>query len=145
MVDMAEGRGAVGLQAVQVRMVRPAALRASRIEVGGACTLDAEGVMNRKRVKAEYGRGKRAGRAWAESGRSIAAVEAVVSYLDADEEPKDELLAAMLREVYADGPDDEFEAMRQMAQNSAYVVGWYDGVSELYREQMTGGATKTKD
>jgi hypothetical protein len=101
--------------------------------------------MNRKRVKAEYGRGKRAGRVWAESGRSIAAVEAVVSYLDADEEPKDELLAAMLREVYADGPDDEFEAMRQMTQNSAYVVGWYDGVSELYREQMTRGATKTED
>ena len=84
--------------------------------------------MNRKRVETEYGLGKRAGRAWAESGRSIAAVEAAVSYLDADEEPKDELLAAMLREVYADGPDDEFEAMRQMAQNSAYVVGWYDGV-----------------
>jgi hypothetical protein len=34
-------------------------------------------------------------------------------------------------------PDDEFEAMRQTAQNSAYVVGWYDGVSDLYREQMT--------
>jgi hypothetical protein len=93
--------------------------------------------MNRKRTKAEYERGKRAGHAWAESGRSIAAVEAVVSYLDAESE-NDELLAAMLREVHADGDDDEFEAVRRMAKGSkgAYAAGWYDGVSELYSEQM---------
>ena len=69
----------------------------------------------------------------------------MVSYLDADEEPERRIVGGDASRVYADGPDDEFEAMRQMAQNSAYVVGWYDGVSELYREQMTGGATKTED
>ena len=91
--------------------------------------------MNRKRTKAEYERGKRAGHAWAQSGRSIAAVEAVVSYLDAESE-NDELLAAMLREVNADGDDDEFEAVQRMAKG-AYAAGWYDGVTELYGEQMS--------
>src|SRR3984893_10289685 len=80
----------------------------------------------RKHEKEEFERGKKVGYAWAESGRSIAAVEAVVNFatrpsqsavaevvtnemMDADGELDAGLLDKMIEEI---GDDEEFEALQ---------------------------------
>jgi hypothetical protein len=81
----------------------------------------------RKYEKEEFERGKKAGYAWAESGRSIAAVEAVVNFWarppDCSEEVWAKLEDKMVQEV---GDDDEFEAIQE--KDDVYQDGWFDGV-----------------
>ena len=81
----------------------------------------------RKYEKEEFERGKKAGYAWAESGRSIAAVEAVVDFWarppDCSEEVWAKLEDKMVQEV---GDDDEFEAIQE--KDDVYQDGWFDGV-----------------
>ena len=82
---------------------------------------------HRKYEKEEFERGKKAGYAWAESGRSIAAVEAVVKFATrptqcAVAEVAD-LLDKMVEEI---GDDEEFEALQD--KDDAYIGGWYVGV-----------------
>jgi hypothetical protein len=94
----------------------------------------------RRHKKKEFERGKKAGYAWAESGRSIAAVEAVVLFairpsqsavaevvtnemIDADGELEAGLLDKMIEEI---GDDEEFEALQD--KDDAYIDGWYAGV-----------------
>ena len=80
-----------------------------------------------KHEKEEFERGKKAGYAWAESGRSIAAVEAVVDFWarppDCSEEVWAKLEDKMVQEV---GDDDEFEAIQE--KDDVYQDGWFDGV-----------------
>ena len=81
----------------------------------------------RKYEKEEIERGKKAGYAWAESGRSIAAVEAVVNFWarppDCSEQVWAELEDKMVQEV---GDDDEIEAIQR--EDYVYQDGWFDGV-----------------
>jgi hypothetical protein len=81
----------------------------------------------RKHEKEEFERGKKAGFAWAESGRSIAAVEAVVNFwerpADCSEEVWAELEDKMVQEI---GDDEEFEALQD--KDDVYIDGWYAGV-----------------
>ena len=81
----------------------------------------------RKYEKEEFERGKKAGYAWAESGRSIAAVEAVVNFWarpsDCSEEVWAKLEDNMVQEV---GDDDEFEAIQE--KDDVYQDDWFDGV-----------------
>ena len=94
----------------------------------------------RKHDKKEFERGKKDGYAWAESGRSIAAVEAVVKFairpslcaaaevvtnemIVADGELEADLLDKMVEEI---GDDEEFEALQD--KDDAYIDGWYAGV-----------------
>jgi hypothetical protein len=81
----------------------------------------------RKRKKEELERGNKAGYAWAESGRSIAAVEAVVNFWarppDCSEEVWAKLEDKMVQEV---GDDDEFEALQE--KDDVYQDGWFAGV-----------------
>ena len=88
----------------------------------------------RKYEKEEFERGKKAGYAWAESGRSIAAVEAVVNFWarppDCSAEVWAKLEDKMVQEV---GDDDEFEAIQE--KDDVYQDGWFDGVIAA-REKM---------
>jgi hypothetical protein len=80
-----------------------------------------------KHEKEEFERGKKAGYAWAESGRSIAAVEAVVKFATRPSEcavaEVADLLDKMVEEI---GDDEEFEALQD--KDDAYIGGWYVGV-----------------
>jgi hypothetical protein len=81
----------------------------------------------RRHEKEEFERGKKAGYAWAESGRSIVAVEAVVNFWarppDCSEEVWAKLEDKMVQEV---GDDDEFEALHE--KDDVYQYGWFAGV-----------------
>jgi hypothetical protein len=94
----------------------------------------------RKHEKKEFESGKKAGYAWAESGRSIAAVEAVVKFatrpsqcaaaevvtkemIEADGQLDADLMDKMTEEIR---DDEEFEALQD--KDDAYIDGWYAGV-----------------
>ena len=81
----------------------------------------------RKHEKEAFECGKKAGHAWAESGRSIVAVEAVVNFRarppDCSEEVWAKLEDKMVQEV---GDDDEFEALHE--KDDGYQDGWFAGV-----------------
>jgi hypothetical protein len=83
----------------------------------------------------EAKRGRKDGHAWTESGRSIAAVEAVVNFWarprDCSEEVWAELEDKMVQEV---GDDDEFEAVRN--QDPAYQEAWFQAVQEVYQTML---------
>ena len=87
----------------------------------------------RKYEKEEFERGKKAGYAWAESGRSIAAVEAVVDFWarppDCSEEVWAKLEDKMVQEV---GDDDEFEALHE--KDDVYQYGWFAGVIAAHQK-----------
>jgi hypothetical protein len=78
--------------------------------------------------------GRVAGRAWAESGRSIAAVEAVARsnrrfcWEDEDEE-REGSFAVMAEAV---GDDEEFEALNQ--RSNAYQWAWHGAVQDVFEE-----------
>ena len=103
----------------------------------------------RKHDKKEFERGKKDGYAWAESGRSIAAVEAVVKFairpslcaaaevvtnemIVADGELEADLLDKMVEEI---GDDEEFEALQD--KDDAYIDGWYARRSRRPRSDVT--------
>jgi hypothetical protein len=89
-------------------------------------------------LKKSRARGLLAGREWAESGRSIRAVEAVAHYVKAVNRPSffnnhDRWFATMAREVHRDGQDDEFSAAMSSS-DDAYLLGWLQGVCAVVDE-----------
>jgi hypothetical protein len=87
----------------------------------------------RKHKKEAFECGKKAGHAWAESGRSIAAVEAVVNFWtrphDCSEEVWAKLEDKMVQEI---GDDDEFEAVQE--HDDVYQDGWFAGVIDAHEK-----------
>jgi hypothetical protein len=80
-----------------------------------------------------FGFGKADGRAWAESGRSIAAIEAVYNLCTRDEDCSGDLEAELMDKMIAEiGDDDEFDAIDD--EDAAYSDAWFDGVCEVFGE-----------
>jgi hypothetical protein len=80
--------------------------------------------------KKDQRRGRLAGRAWADNGRSINAVEAVFKYYQQPQEH--ERWMAMTNVI---GDDDEFNDM--VNKSAAYIGAWYRGVVEIANERRT--------
>jgi hypothetical protein len=72
------------------------------------------------------------GRAWAESGRSYYAVEAVYRYCMCDDEAeKDKLEAEMLKAI---GDDDECPLIGDGSIEDIYAEAWFESVCEVFLE-----------
>lgn len=81
-------------------------------------------------------RGLLAGREWAESGRSIAAVEAVVDYVEELGDPDFDGDEAAAFEMLIDevGEDDEEFFTALASDDVDYIAGFFDGVRNIFNE-----------
>jgi hypothetical protein len=85
----------------------------------------------RKYQKEQTKSGKADGRAWAENGRSIAALEAVYNYWTSGEKSEDERIDLLDKMVDEIGEDEEFNTL---SDDDMYQDAWYEAVCDVYEE-----------